>query len=131
MKIEIDLEEVESLRKKIQNLQEESESLQKKLNELSEDQLIKKATDLAYRIFQDYMYAVFKHLGFEHTNENPVRIDNNFRKQLGKHWFESERIKVVLGVNITNKFKEAFMIMGIKTQSIEPSETDNYTLEDI
>ena len=77
MKIEIELSEVEALRWELQRTQTEKRQLEEKLKELSETELKAKAVRLSYRLFDNYMAAVFKHLGFEEWQRESVIVRDN------------------------------------------------------
>lgn len=115
MKIEVEFKEVESLRKDISTLHKEKRELEEKLNSLNETELKKKATDLARKMFGDVMHRVFTELGFEdRTWLNDVDF-GSLEHYLGSDWYNSDRLKIELGVTITNHFKGAFLRMGVKT----------------
>lgn len=113
MKIEIALQDVESMRAKIKQLEKEVKDLEDKLQSLSEPALKKEAVKLSWRLFNDYLHATFTHLGFESTNQHPVNTESNLEHWLGKSWYSSARIQFELGAVITNNFKRAFLNIGI------------------
>ena len=116
MKIEIELEAVESLKREISMLQTDKRELEEKLKSLDESELKKQANDLARKIFCDVMHRVFDELGFEDRIwQNDVNF-GNLQHYLGNSWTSSERLNIELGATITNQFKGAFLRMGIKTE---------------
>ena len=122
MKIEIELGEVERLKNQLQQREEEVNELETKLKELSETELKQKAVRLSYRLFDNYMAAVFKHLGFEEWTRDSVIVRDNLEHWIGKDWWNSDRITFELGANVTTKFKTAFLSIGILTKK-EAEET--------
>ena len=129
MKIEIELSEVEALRWELQRTQTEKRQLEEKLKELSETELKAKAVGLSYRLFDNYMAAVFKHLGFEEWQRESVIVRDNLEHWIGKDWWNSDRITVELGANVTTKFKSAFLSIGILTKKeVEETKTKNYDI---
>jgi hypothetical protein len=125
MKIEIELAEVERLRSQLQQREQQVNELEKKLKELSESELKQKAVRLSYRLFDNYMAAVFKHLGFvEEWQRDSVIVRDNLEHWIGKDWWNSDRITIELGANVTTKFKSAFLEIGILTKK-EVEETKN------
>jgi len=123
MKIEIELEEVERLKSQLQQREKEVNELEKKLKEFSEPELKQKAVRLSYRLFDSYMATVFKHLGFDEWEKNRVVFMDNLEHWIGKDWWNSDRISVELGANVTTKFKKAFLSIGIVTKK-ESEETN-------
>lgn len=129
MKIEIELSEVEALRSQLQNTKDEKRQLEEKLKELSETELKAKAVRLSYRLFDNYMAAVFKHLGFEEWQRESVIVRDNLEHWIGKDWWNSDRITVELGANVTTKFKSAFLSIGILTKKeVEETKDDVHEL---
>lgn len=129
MKIEIELSEVEALRSQLQNTKDEKRQLEEKLKELSETELKAKAVRLSYRLFDNYMAAVFKHLGFEEWQRESVIVRDNLEHCIGKDWWNSDRITVELGANVTTKFKSAFLSIGILTKKeVEETKDDVHEL---
>ena len=129
MKIEIELSEVEALKWELQRTQTEKRQLEEKLKELSETELKAKAVRLSYRLFDNYMAAVFKHLGFEEWQRESVIVRDNLEHWIGKDWWNSDRITVELGANVTTKFKSAFLSIGILTKKeVEETKTKNYDI---
>ena len=116
MKIEIELAEVEHLRIQLQQKEKEVNELQTKLKELSESELKQKAVRLSYRLFDNYMATVFKHLGFEEWQRDSVIVRDNLEHWIGKDLWNSDRITVELGATVTTKFKTAFLSIGILTK---------------
>lgn len=116
MKIEIELEEVERLRSQLQQREIEVNELKEKIKELSEPELNQKAVKLSYRLFDNYMATVFKHLGFEEWSRNSVIIKDDLEHWIGKEWWNSDKITFEVGANVTTKFKTAFLSIGIITE---------------
>ena len=117
MKIEIELSEVEALMSQLQIVETEKIQLEEKLKKLSESELKAKAVRLSYRLFDNYMAAVFKHLGFEEWRRDSVIVRDNLEHWIGKDWWNSDRITIELGANVTTKFKTAFLSIGILTKN--------------
>lgn len=114
MKIEINLEDIESLKEQIKILQKDKHELELKLKSLDEEVLKQQALDLANKIFRDVLNRVFIELGFENTILDRDIDFNNLQHYLGQTWWNSERLEIKLGANITNQFKGAYLSMGIK-----------------
>lgn len=120
MKIEIELSELENLKEKIISLEIQNKKLEEKTKSSSEDELIKKAVRLSYKLFDNYMFAVFKKLGFGEWHKNSVIIHDNLEHWIGKDWyFTTERINIEIGAEITNIFKRAFLAISIITEEVE------------
>lgn len=121
MKIEIEFEEVEQLRKELYLARVESSELREKLNNLSEDKLKQDAVKLSERLFNDYMSAVFNGLGLQ-SDSWPISFDCDLTHKLGKEWWKSDRLKVNIGATVTSEFKRAFLNIGIITEEQTLSE---------
>jgi hypothetical protein len=113
MKIEVELSEIEQLKAELQREKERAKKLENDLNELSEKELKEKAVRLSWRLFDNYMEAVFKHLSFETRIGGSVITRDNLEHYLGKEWYNSPRINFELGATVTEKFKSAFLNIGI------------------
>jgi len=113
MKITIDLEEVEALRKKIRNLESEKRELELKITNLDEKVLIDKAVRLSKRLFTQYIDLIFEKLNFDQKADNSVSIDD-LEHYLGADWYnQREKIKMTIGADITNHYKTAFLRLGV------------------
>lgn len=129
MKIEIELSEVEALRSQLQRTETEKRQLEEKLKELSETELKAKAVRLSYKLFDNYMATVFEHLGFGEWQRDSVIVRDNLEHWIGKDWWNSDRITIELGANVTTKFKSAFLSIGILTKKeVEESKDDVHEL---
>lgn len=121
MKIEIEFEEVEALRKQIATKDEQIEKLTNYLQSLDSDTLKKQAVDLSKIMFHDYMESVFRHLGFKdngkqlRSKRDSIVFEDNIEHWLGKSWYDSDRLTVNLGANISKHWRRAFLRLGIKT----------------
>lgn len=124
--MEIELSEVERLKSKLKKVETENKQLEEKLKELSEPELKAKAVRLSYRLFDNYMATVFKHLGFGEWQRGSVIINSDLEHWLGKDWWNSDRIKIDLGANVSTKFKNAFLSIGIIAE--EESKDDVHEL---
>jgi chromosome segregation ATPase len=125
MKIEIDIQEFENLRNNLNDAEARNKRLQERLNALDESALKKQAVDLAYRLLNNYLEAIFKKLGFNGTADKPLIIKDNLEHFLGKDWWTSERVEIELGADVTANFKRAFLSIGV----IPKEQEDVYKLE--
>jgi hypothetical protein len=123
MKVEIELQELQKLKTNILILEEDKEKLQRKIKELNEDELIRKAVDLSWRLFANYQNAVFEKLGFEQKEIITIETTADLKKELGVSWWNSERLKFNLGAIVTNEYRKAFLKIGviIKEESTQES----------
>lgn len=126
MKIEIELSEVEYLRSELEIRKTEVKELETKLKELSEIELKQRAVSLSWRLLDNYLAAVFTHLGFNNKNDTVI-VKENLEHYLGKSWWNSERIKFELGATITTEFRTAFLKIGIIPKE-EVEKDDDYKL---
>lgn len=116
MKIEIELHEIESMKAEIYTLRKKNEELDKKLKSLNEKELKAQAVILANRMFKDVCCSVFEKLGFKISQE---WLDHKIyfpelEHWLGEKWYNSPRLDITVGACITNKFRCAFLELGIK-----------------
>ena len=129
MKIEIELEEVESLREKVENQSFKIMHLEEELRNLNKEVLTDKAIKLSYYLFENYVRCIFQKLGFNGTPIHPIYMKNNMERLLGKTWYEeSDKIEVELGVEILNDFKKAFLNIGVIPQA--KMEEKGWSLDD-
>ena len=112
MKIEIELQEVENLRNKVAYLEGENEKLKKQIHDLNEDELKGKAVSLSWRLFENYISAVFEKLGFENHNQRCVRMIPDLQNELGRTWWTSQRLTVDVSIEVSNQFRKAFLDLG-------------------
>jgi len=120
MKIEIEFEEVESLKNKLREKSIKIRKLEDKLKNLDEDKLKSDAVSMAKNLFREYMDYVYRELGFEETShsyyEDPFRVSSGTLEHwLGGNWYRNDKILVTLGANVSNRWRHAFLKFGIKT----------------
>lgn len=116
MKIEIELEEIETLRAQVKRLKDDNKSLQDELKQLNKEELREKANALSFALFNAYMEMVFRKLGFDEQWDTSVRFDSNMEHWLGKDWYnKDDRLKINFGGNISKQWKTAFLDIGIIT----------------
>lgn len=111
-KIEIELAEIEKLKCTIERLEEKIQDRENKLKELNEEELKKRAINLGYFLFHSYMASVFKNLGFDQWNKDSVKMPD-IDHWLGKRWYNSDRIEMDICVNVSTKFRNALLTIGI------------------
>lgn len=124
MEIKIELEYVENLKQELQKKEARISELESELAALDPEKIKKDAVDLAEKMFEDYISAVFVKLGFtdnakQYWGNMPIFYKDNLKGVLGHAWHQSERFEVNIGANISNKFRRAFMELGIKTNEDE------------
>ena len=118
MKIEIELNELESLRSENRNLETDVKELTKKLETLDVNAFIERSNKLAETIFRDVMKKVFTELGFE---ESPYMHEDDvcfmdLEYKLGKEWWKSEKLVVQLAASISTHFSYGYLILGINRE---------------
>jgi hypothetical protein len=113
MKIEIEFEEVESLKNQLYNETQKVRKLEEKLKSLDEKQLNKKAIGLSYKLCEDYLVAIFTKLGFDEKQSGLV-VEENLEHWIGKDWYtRDERINLKFNILISNEFKKAVISLGV------------------
>jgi len=121
MKIEIEFEEVDRMKREIAELKARNLELHSQLSELDKDKLEEKAVILSMKMFENVMGRVFEELGFK---DRTCVDDINFiklKRNLGSNWWESLKLEVKIGASITNKFRVAFIGLGIIHEDITKS----------
>lgn len=119
MKVEIELEYIEQLKREINALHIDKADLSDKLKGLNEEKLKNDALDLAAHIFSESITRVFKEIGF---SDSVLYAPHNFRefeRILGVNWYSSERLQIQLGAEINGEMRRAFLRMGIKNECSE------------
>jgi len=114
MKIEIEFEEVQALKKTISILNERNRELEEKLELFNEKKIIYNARELSKKLLREYLKLIFKELGFDDNNNlyPPVSF-GSIESKLGIEWYRSEMVNVVIGAEITNQWRRAFICFGI------------------
>lgn len=133
MKIEIELGEVENLRRNVDELWRENLELKDKLDSISEENLIQQASSLAARLFHEYLLMVFEKLGFtnkENWRYHGLALDSSeLKRHLGTAWHEQpENVFVELGVSMTNNWKSAFMSIGVSRDFLDKKDSNKKEL---
>jgi len=119
MKIEIELDYIEQLKKEINWLHRDNSELKEKLKLLDEKKLRNDALDLAAHIFTESIARVFREIGFSDTVDYAPKEFGEFERILGVNWYGCERLHIELGAEITTEMRRAFLRMGIKSESKE------------
>lgn len=116
MKIEIEADDLFSLKKKIEEQAIQISSLEGELYTLNPHKVEEQARRRAYNLFENYLIAVFKSLGFEDSNR-VLDFDCDFwRNVKNGDWTEVENIKVNVGARIEKEFRQAYLRIGIKME---------------
>lgn len=114
MKIEIDLEYIESLKEQIKRLESKNSDLIKKIDSLDETEIKQRAISISYELARQYLQTIFETLGFKSKYKEELHIESNIEHWLGKEWYtKRDRLNIIVGAYITNQVKEAFVNIGI------------------
>lgn len=112
--IQIELQELDSIREELNSLKLENRDLKAKLSKLDEDRLYSDATQTAMNLFNETMSRVFKELGFDpelsYCGVDMIKLQNC----LGKDFNKNDRLTVTVGATVANNFRKAFVVMGVK-----------------
>lgn len=119
MKIEIEFDEVDKLKKRVEFLEFQNREKDIFIKSLDEDELKNKAAILAVNIARKYFLAVFKKLGFPDTHINSIDFQrpDYYKKWLGVEWHSADDLEVDLSVTISNSFKSIILRMWSKIES--------------
>ena len=118
-KIEIELDELQGIQARLERAQQDCTRLEQKLNILNEEQLVKRANQLANQLAENYVSGIFKILGFENTS---VEIRENLVERFGEKWWSNEEVRFVYGASVTNDFTSAFMSIGVNFDKMRKRE---------
>jgi len=116
MKIEIELEYVESLKKELDAFKKANEDLRTELSKFDKEKVEGEIKNLADAMFRSVIKEVFSKLGFEDLSDLRSMNFPTIEHWLGKYWWFSEKLDVTIGAQITNKFKGAFLALGVKAE---------------
>lgn len=108
-KIEIELDELNSLQARLESAQQECTRLHERLKHLNESNLVERANKLANRIAENYIEGALKLLGFEDPS---VDIHQDLRSLFGERWYENAAVTFNYGVNVSLNFQSAFVRIG-------------------
>lgn len=119
-KIEIELREIELLNADIKRKNEEIKRLEEKLKKLDENELVKRAYQLAIKIFSKYQLAVFNKLGFSNTEykydvSGCVSFeDEYYTKLFDSDWYNhTDKFSINVEAYVTAEFRTAFLKIGV------------------
>lgn len=115
MKIEIEFEEVEALKKTILSHESTIRELKKELRKLSKEELESAAYSLAEKLASKYISKIFQTLGFDKESWFNNAIDFGDNQISSLRSMELKDLDITIGANITEKFRKAFLRIGIKT----------------
>lgn len=114
MKIEIELEEIEKLRKEVSDLKAQNERQRKELYEFNQNNLIEKAVKLSQELTDKCIKKIFEGLGFTYSS-----IDHKCRFRIrdddGKYWWDSDKTEIEIRAEVSTNFKNAFLTIGYKS----------------
>lgn len=125
MKVEIEYEDLLKLNKKQEELEYKIRCLEHDskilLSQTSVEENEKKIINLAFLLFENYLQSLFKKLGFLNNGnfQSPILQTSDLNHWIGKRWYNSERIEFVIGANVSNKWRNAFLNIGILTNDEE------------
>ncbi|MFH2144235.1 MAG: hypothetical protein ABIJ97_17545 [Bacteroidota bacterium] len=116
MKIEIEIEEIEKLKRTINELYAKNSALEGKIEQLKPVELKQKAVMLALNLTGTYLNATFKALGFNEKIDSldyVFQLNENFNDLLDARVWEFPALDVKLNIHITEAMKNAFIKIGI------------------
>jgi hypothetical protein len=114
MKIEIEFEEVENLKKQLERSEKRINELEILIKGLSPEELKKASSDLALKMFYQFTKKIFTEIGISCSFDS-LHFEN-LPHYLGQKWYESDKIEITFGAVITNKYKSAILRLGIKPE---------------
>lgn len=112
-KVEIDLAAIQQMQNQITDLKDKISEVMKEKTELriKEAQYEDRAGETLMLVFN----KIFEDLGFE--LDHPRKIENQYRNVVAhyKQFGTIEDVDVVIGADISSKFKEAYLRIGVLT----------------
>ena len=114
MKIEIEFEEVEKIRRYNKQMEEKLEELGEKLRSLEEPKIKERIVNGSKVLFRAYFEKVASELGMDPAAWESVRFDG-LEHWVGAEWWKSDLIQVTLSANITSEWRSIFLSLGVKT----------------
>jgi hypothetical protein len=120
MKVDIELADLEKLKKDLDQAESKNKELETRLASLNEYALKREAVRLADLMFQEYLKAVFQKLGFQIAHRG-IDFNSDFlMERLGMPWWKDTAKWVVeIGATVTNEWREAFFRIGIVTKEAQ------------
>lgn len=116
MKVQIELSQIEQLKKTIEEQSTKINRLENELNNLKPEKLREQAFYLSKQLFNKYMDATFKGLGFNDTYE-PIIIDHKISRN--DQWWEKDNYTFNLSATISKEIQSAYLKIGIDTEVIK------------
>ena len=124
MKIEIEFEEVEFLKKDNERLKIENEDMRKHLKNMHESQLIKNSISVAHELFKTFMNCTFEKIGFNGNNQDELYRNRfiEFNQYDVEHYlkncatYESYKPLITdfqISARLSEAWKTAFIKIGI------------------
>ncbi len=123
MKIEIELSEIEALRRDADNARKEVDSLRHQIEYMQKDNLESKAIRLGEYLCNEYLKGIFVALGFtlDGWDRKVVDLPSDYTME-GKWFKEPKNVKVNLSASISEQFKKAFIRVGLDTDKMNKPE---------
>lgn len=107
-KIEIELSFIEELKEENKKLIESNKHLIEKLKPFNKEKIDDDTLVLAEHMFKCLVEKLFKEVGYKKVFTHNI----NFRQlkyYIGKNWYNSEELEIILGTTVSNKFKNCFI----------------------
>jgi len=119
MKIEIELEEVERLRRRVKSLESIEKKLELEIREAQIPKLREDATELAEGMFKKVWFIVCDKLGMDKGTHNSISF-SGLERQLGNSWYDwHDKITVNISTSVGKEWMSALIRLGVKEEKIE------------
>lgn len=131
MKIEIELEEVERLRRELRETKDQLRQAEEQLKAISPETMTRKAKSISIRLFEEYMEAAFAKLGFGPWQGQAVHFEYFIEQKLKNDpWWKSDQVKMNISAFVTDEFRDAFLRIGVipKEKPTEEEQKDEYAV---
>lgn len=109
MKIEIELADLEALKRDLEQSNSHNHELQKRLNSFDEKAIQEKARDAARAMLVDVLQVLFNKIGIDFESSDLTLSENYLAHHLGHNWLESPELEIIIGATLTNKWKQGIV----------------------
>ena len=118
MKVQIELEELESIRLEAKKYKDKYNQLFQFYELLQPNEINKETTERAIILFREYTRQLFESLGFDSGMEPYFGLHINDSLQVLRRWKDitpMEKVTFNIGATLTHNAKQAFLNIGIDT----------------
>lgn len=116
MKIEIEAEDLFSLKRKIEEKDKLIKQLEAEIYEVNPNKIKEDIRKQAYELFEKYIQSIFKLLGFKDSLRSIEFECGYWQKVRDGDWSGIEEMEANIGAVVEKKFRSAYLRIGVKTK---------------